>query len=341
MLLAALAAASLLSCNKEDVVAPSGKTPIGFHCDDVWTKALVSEPEDLQEKGFVVYAKGTFSGTEESYDFNRNVTWGTVDGVTGWNYNDPEYWLPTCTYDFRAYYPAAFPATIDKTGLSFTSFIIGPQYGAQQDILMASAQRSTADIATAGKTVAFKFSHLLSNLNVTLKVEQEYRDEVVTDSNGDVVIDEEGNPVTEKVPYNVIDAKVKAVAFTGVAQAADFNGSWQEHRNTTSIGDNMDSPIEVTPTGVSIFDEGLLAIPQTIRTGDVMLYILADVVPPTGGTKPMSWNLKIPAGTWAPNTKYNYIATLTADFNIEFEEPKVESWGQGQISSGTGTVIIR
>ena len=233
------------------------------------------------------------------------------------------------------------PAIIAETGLSFTSFTIAPQYGNQKDILMASAQRATSEIATEGSTVPLSFSHLLSNLNVTLKVEQELRDEVQTDAQGNIITDANGEPVIIQVPYNVIDAKVKAVAFTGVSATADYNGSWVGHRSTTSIGDNMDSPIEVTPEGVGIFDEGLLAIPQTINAGDVSLYILADVVPPTGGTKPMSWTLKIPQSSWAPNTKYNYVATLTADFSIEFEEPKVESWGQEQISGGTGTVIIR
>ena len=104
MLLAALAAASLLSCNKEEVAAPSDKTAIGFHSKDVWTKALVSGIDDLKndEEGFVVYAHGTFDGTGESYNFKRNVTW---DGA-GWNYENLEYWLPTCSYDFHAYYPA-------------------------------------------------------------------------------------------------------------------------------------------------------------------------------------------------------------------------------------------
>ena len=339
MLLAALAAASLLSCNKEEVAAPAGKTAIGFHSKDVWTKALVSGVNDLKGEGFVVYAKGTFSGTKDTYYFNRDVKWSTVDGVAGWNYENLEYWLPTCTYDFRAYFPAQFPATsINKEDFSFTGFTIEPQYGKQQDILVANVHRSTSEIATLGSTVPFSFSHLLSNLNVTLKVAPMEIEKV--DENGNSVDeDNDGNPDMEII--EALDVRVKAVAFTGVTQTADYNGSWVEHRSTTSIGDNMDSSIEVTLEGVGIFDEGLLAIPQTINAGDVSLYILADVVPPTGGTKPMSWTLKIPQSSWAPNTKYNYVATLTADFSIEFEEPKVESWGQEQVSTGTGTVIIR
>lgn len=342
ILITALIAVTLLSCAKQDLVV-EGKNVIGFHSKEVWTKALVSGVTDLQndEDGFMVYAIGTFDGSGEFYNFKRNVKWTTVDGVKGWNYADLEYWLPTCTYDFRAYYPADFPATIDENGMSFTSYTIDPQCGNQKDILHATAQRATEDIVTEGSTVPLSFMHLLSNLNVTLKVEQKYRDEVQTDADGNIITDANGNQVVIRVPYNVIDAKVKAVAFEGVTETADYNGAWVEHRNTTSIGNNLELPIEVTPEGVRIFNDGLLAIPQTINSGDVSLYILADVVPPTGGTKPMSWNLKIPEITWAPNTKYNYVATLTADFSIEFEEPKVEGWGQEQISTGTGTVIIR
>ncbi len=338
MLLAALAAASLLSCNKEDVAAPSDKTAIGFHSKDVWTKALVSDANDLKGEGFAVYAKGTFSGTEDTYYFNRDVNWSTVDGVAGWNYDDLEYWLPTCTYDFRAYYPAEFPATINQEDFSFSEFELAPQYEEQQDILVASEQRATADIETQGRNVAFSFTHLLSYLNVTLKVEQDYRDEVQTDEEGNEMLDEEGKPITIRVPFNIIDANIKAIAFTGVTKTADYNGTWTNHTSTISIGDNMETPVAVTPEGVGFFDEGLLAIPQTINSGDVMLFILADIVLPTGGTKPMEWNLRIPAITWAPNTKYHYTAVLTADFSIEFEEPKVEGWQQEQMS---GIVIIR
>lgn len=337
MLFAVFAVAMLLSCNKEEGTVES-KHAIGFHSQDVWTKALVSGANDLKDEGFVVYAKGTFTGTGESYKFSRDVAWTTVDGVAGWNYENLEYWLPACTYDFRAYYPASFPATISEEDFSFSEFELAPQYEEQQDILIASAQRATADIETEGRTVAFNFTHLLSCLNVTLKVEQDYRDEVQTDDEGNEMFDEEGNPITIRVPFNVIDANIKAIAFTGVTKIADYNGTWTNHTGTISIGDNMETPVAVTPEGVGFFDEGLLAIPQTINSGDVMLYILADIVLPTGGTKPMEWNLRIPAVTWAPNTKYHYTAVLTADFSIEFEEPKVESWQQEQMS---GIVIIR
>ena len=336
MLIAALAVASLLSCNKEDVAAPSDKTAIGFHSKDVWTKALVSGVDDLKndEKGFVVYAKGTFDGTGESYSFNRNVTWNK--GTEEWNYENLEYWLPTCSYDFHAYYPAEFPATIAETGLSFTSFTIAPQYGNQKDILMASAQRATADIAAEGSTVPLSFSHLLSNLNVTLMVAPVEREKV--DEEGNPVLGADGKPEIEII--DALDADLTAVAFNGVAQTADYNGTWTGHGSSTAVGGNMSPAVPVTIGGVSVFGEdGLLAIPEGFETGKVKLYISANITMPDGAQMSKVWNLDVPGTTWLPNTKYRYTATLTADFNIEFDEPQVESWGEEQMNSGT--VIIR
>lgn len=330
MLIAAIAAASFLSCTKEENAA-TGNHAIGFRSNDVWTKAMVSDADGLKNGGFHVYAQGTFAGTNETYRFDRHVTF--TDG--GWNYENLEYWLPTCKYIFRAYYPADL--TVSETGDAIQGFELESQYGNQSDVLMATEERSTAQIETAGTTVPLTFKHLLSNLNVTLKVKQDSRDKVDADGNP---VDENNDGKPDQELVNVLDAKVKAVAFNGVAQKANYSGTnWVEHTGSMAVGDNLNPVVDVTAGGVSIFGEdGLLAIPETLAAGDVSLYILADITLPTGTTMQKEWTLNLDAITWDPNTKYNYVATLTADFNIEFEEPKVESWGQEQMS---GTVIIR
>ena len=273
MLIAALAAASILSCTKEEKVA-TGANAIGFHCTDVWTKAMVSGEADMQEEGFQVYAHGTFEGSGETYTFSRHVT----HSLDGWNYTDTEYWLPTCGYTFRAYFPASLESLISEVSLDeykIQGYEIASQYGKQQDILMAEAARTTAQaLGGDGTTVPLTFRHLLSNLNVTLKVATD--DYPVFDENDNPVLDENGEPVMETIV--LLNADVKAVAFTGVAQKADYNGAWTNHTGYASVGDNMQSPVRVTPEGVKIFGEdGLLAIPETLADGDVSLYILADI----------------------------------------------------------------
>ena len=322
MLMAAFAAVSLLSCSKEDNVVV-GESPIGFYCSDVWTKAMVSQESDMYNEGFQVYAHAEFDESGEIFDFNKKVTYNLTDG---WNYNNQkqEYWLPRCSYTFRAYYPSSLTSIIDDQS-AIKGFEITPEYGEQQDILMASASRTTAQTLTDGSAINFNFQHILSNINVILKVDQVERDGV----------DEDGNPIKEKV--NAIEADVKAVRLVGVARKADYINGWVNHSGSASVGVNVSEAIPVTADGVSIFENGLLAIPQTVN-GDVSLYILADITLPTGTKMQKQWNPTLPDRTWNANTKYNYTVKLTAEFNIEFEEPKVETWAQEQMS---GTVVIR
>lgn len=340
MLFSALLAVGMLSCSKEEAIDTKGKTPIAFHCMNVQTKAQISSADDMKADGFGVYAHATFEKdgaalSDAVYSFNRTVNFSETEG---WNYTNPEYWLPNGSYTFRAYYPADFPATISetsKTEYSFTGYEIASQYGTQTDILMATDNRKTSEVAEKGTKVLFSFNHLLSNVNLKLKVNTTEREKV--DENGEPVVDSNGNNVMETIPE--LDADIRAMAFTGVAQKADYvNGSWTNHSGTTAVGDNLSTAIRVTPEGVLIFDEGLLTIPRTIDNGTVRVYILADITLPNGTTMEKEWNLTVPAITWNPGVKYTYTATLTAEFNIEFSEPEVETWGEDPMS---GTVIIR
>ena len=319
MLIAAFAAALFLSCTKEDDQALAGKHAIGFQSADVWTKALVSSATDLRAEGFHVYAYGTFDGTGETYSFNRDVTFSDIEG---WNYENTEYWLPTCTYTFRAYYPAYLSSKVKETSsdtFAIEGFEIDPQYGNQQEILMASVYDRTID---DGKVVDFEFNRLLSNLNVKLRVKDE---------------DEDGEPD--------VGVKVKAVAFRGIAQKANYTKpedadtyQWMEHSGTTAVGGNMDVVLNVSSESVL---EGLLAIPQNINNG-MTLFILTEITLPNQTVIEKQFDLKIPdTYDWEPGKKYSYTAELSADFNITFKEPKVESWGDEQMDGVNGVVIIK
>ena len=312
MLIAAIAAASILSCTKEENAA-TGNHAIGFRSNDVWTKAMVSGEDGLKNGGFHVYAQGTFDGTGGTYRFDRHVTF--TDG--GWNYKNLEYWLPTCSYVFRAYYPADL--TVSKTGDAIQGFELESQYGTQTDVLMATASRSTAQIETAGTTVPLTFKHLLSNLDVKLTVESMQVDGVNT---------------------NAINANILAVAFSGTSRTADYkNGSWINHTGDLSVGDNMSGNVTLSwEKETSIFPNGLLVIPEELGHGDVTLYILANIGLPNGITMEKRWTLPVPEIEWEPGRRYTYTAKLTQTFNIEFDEPSVETWHGAPLS---GTVIIR
>lgn len=329
-------AVGIMSCSKEDF--GSSKHPIGFHCAGTGTKAFV-DTDNIKTEGnaFKVFAHIDFTEAGTTSSFDRVVTYSSADGGK-WEYEVEQYWLPGASYTFRAYYPADFPATISetsKTEYAISGYEISSQYGTQNDILMATANRKTSEVAEDGTTVLFSFNHLLSNVNLILKVNTTEREKV--DENGDPVLDSNGNNVMETIP--ALDATIRAMAFIGVTQKADYiNGSWTNHSGTTAIGDNLSNTLDVTPEGVMIFDKGLLTIPRENENGTVQIYILADITLPNGTSMEKEWNLPLPAITWEPGIKYTYTATLTAEFNIEFTEPEVESWGK---DPAKGTVIIR
>ena len=317
MLIAAIAAASILSCTKEENAA-TGNHAIGFRSNDVWTKAMVLGEDGLKNGGFHVYAQGTFDGTGGTYRFDRHVTF--TDG--GWNYKNLEYWLPTCSYVFRAYYPADLP--VSKTGDAIQGFELESQYGTQTDVLMATASKKTSEIKNEeDKTVKLTFMHLLTRLDVKLRVEE-----------SDVDEDEDGKNDPK------IKALVKAVAFRGVAQKADYNSveGWKNLSGAIAIGGNITE--ELNTTGVSMFKNGLLAIPQNVDS-DVTLFILTDITLPNGNVIEKQFDLKLPASNWTAGSSYIYTALLSENFNITFNEPKVESWGDEQMDGVDGIVIIK
>jgi hypothetical protein len=75
---------------------------------------------------------------------------------------------------------------------------------------------------------------------------------------------------------------------------------------------------------------------------NVYLYVLADITLPTGQKMMKSWNLPLSGieecPEWEKNKKYIYKATLSAEADIEFEEPIVQPWIQGE---STGVIIPR
>lgn len=317
--------ATVLSCNKSTTDPDPQQGPaIVFSPADNWTKAVIPSGDEgiaaLQqdERGFKVWS--WFQGTTSGPMFGVGGTDVKYNG-SAWDYEDKKYWM-NGTYDFAAVYPSTVsgtyaPETSGSTPvLKVTNFDVTDQ----DDLLVAF--NNDIDGNNHPESVELSFQHTLANLNVQLHVAQEIIDDVI---------------------FNVIEAEVREISFYGISKKADYiEDDWTNHSTETiEIGKVLPTRVTLTGDYQTILDEGILAIPQELSES-VYLYILADITLPTGQKMQKSWDFPLSGieecPRWEKNVKYTYKAILTAEADIEFEEPSVQPWVQGE---STGVIIPR
>ncbi len=132
------------------------------------TRASLTTSQNLTESPFAVYGDMIYSGNQSgTVIFNGSEVFH--DG-TDWKYADTQYWFPNHEHSFVAYHPANAPCLSDiqyqNSQLQFTYKYPVENYAAANDVVVASHRRKY----TEGKTdaVCFTFSHILSNINVTV-----------------------------------------------------------------------------------------------------------------------------------------------------------------------------
>jgi hypothetical protein len=328
---------AIAACTKTDIkpnddltngLNPSSGAPIAFETKDAFTKAVINNKADLEVEGNAFRVWGWFQGTTSGAMFETAGTPVTYakdeNGNLNWTYTPPRYWM-NGTYDFAAVYPSTFSGTYKPSDENSTAPVLTVKdfdITKQDDLLVAYNKGIQGAGRTANDAVNLTFQHVLSSLNVQFCVDQ-------------VNID--------GVDVNVIEAEVREIYFNGVSRKGEYVGDeWTNHSTeTTRIGQVLSTRMTLTGDYQTILEEGLLAIPQEMKTG-VSLYILADITLPTGQKMQKSWDLPlsdIPECTeWEKGKKYLYKATLTAEADIEFEEPSVQLWIQGE---STGIIIPR
>lgn len=317
-----------------------------FSVTSVDSKAYIDGENILTEgnsfKVYAYYTKG-FEKVEGQYvldtdatfdSFNDLVTYSSVTEnstpVKKWVSSSDHYWEASAFYKFRAYFPGNFPATITDTDAStpsFRGYSIEPMPDDQVDILIAETNLSFDDVFEKGTNgqpdkinpVPLKFRHLLSKIYLQVRMD----DELVSSN---------------------FEADILAAAFRGVTRTANYSGEdWVGYTGTTDVGMNFTPAKVLTPDNnlVSVFEDGILVIPQEVTAGVVTAYIHAVLPIGTEGKtieRPIEIILPASSPAWEPGKQYTYTATITADYNIEFSTPTVALWEGGSTS---GTVVIR
>ncbi len=299
--LVALALLALTACEKEPASVHDGERyPILFGNYETRATAGLN---DLKANGFKVYAY--FKGnTGNSHTFVKDVTYSSAQNV--WGYEGLEYWIPGATYWFKAFYPtepSAGTLTVDNTSSTQSFTIADFDISEQEDIMVATAERTVADGAkfptTGSSVVDLDFQHLLACVAI-------------------------------EVTSEVDDVLVKSLSLGGIDNMGDYDGTTWSADNTTSIDINSGITLDNSQEYTDLTNGGILVIPQEVK--GIELVVVAN----------KEYRIEIPADktpSWDKGTKYTYKLTIKKN-NITFVDnaPYTEEWDS---ESATGSVIIK
>lgn len=185
-ILAVLALASVVACNKSEVleVAPQKAISFGNPFVENATKAIdpsLTHGDNGTFTSFNVYGTLTNTGNVTTNIFNGVEVVKATDadhtiGATGtWYYNSSsvQYWIPGNTYNFVAVANAT-KVNVDAANNNMPTTIEYTADGTTDLLYTKAPVTKTPDVASFDETVAFTFDHLLSK--VVFKFTNKYAD---------------------------------------------------------------------------------------------------------------------------------------------------------------------
>lgn len=315
-LLTAAAAAMVLalgSCAKTEVTDVPDSRYIGF--DNAYignpTKAVTEINKDNIQKFYV------FGGTQAESDLFENVE---VTKVTnGWDYLNHKEWKPTTEYRFAAYYNDASLTSTDNVSfdyasgaLTFTDFESSPNH--QVDLLYDDLIYTSKAEGVANDKVQFNFRHLLSIVKFTFK--SGFGEGVTV-----TVSNMEFYGMKTKGTVTPTDAEVVWVSTTPISEGNGFMLFSERNEKNSAVA------------AETAYDN-CIVMPQTFSDNQTMVAKFTVTLTGEGlddVTTTKEITAYLPADTWKPGFRYNYVATISGQTMnyIEFDAPLVSDWDEG------------
>lgn len=222
--LAMVVAATLASCNNDEIVNEAPKTPITFGNTFVENATRAIDNTYSNENPFTsfkVYGAVKSSTIQNAQTVNifKGVDVTSSNGV--WSYNETykQYWVADCSYEFAA----IVDGTVPDNGYDANGMPISITYDAsgQKDLCYAETTAGTGydAVPTSGvndeKKVNFTFNHLLSKAQFTAK------NTILTN--------------TENIQYTYQVKNVKITnAYKNAIYTIDEPSSWGNHASDKS-----------------------------------------------------------------------------------------------------------
>ena len=294
--LAATAAMTVAGCASSSTDEPQpadDRQEMRFAVNDVSSRALATN-STLATQGAAFDVWGQMVRTQPTGGTRIKV----FDGVTvtrtatDWTYDNPQYWFPGFTYDFKAIYSAGENLTTtysDDGSLTVSDFDATKGV----DLLFANETRVCPEAAADGTTtpmgtVDLKFRQQLSRVTFGVRTDDRY-------TGGD----------------NVRKIVVDAIEVTGVNGAATLNiaadgkTSWSIAADAAKAvySNSSDGGITLTNDYQDLFpgDKVILAIPQTLNGVKVKVSYHYTV----GSLGDVSTEINL-NGTWEAGKSYRY-----------------------------------
>ncbi len=313
VLFLALAAVAVMSCSESEEIENAGqkaKIKLGTVVGTT-TRAAVTDLTELQKVGFTVYAYNT-GGTKmasvttvdamKEFMTDVRVTYeASAWSLTGGTY----YWPMTDNLQFFAYgNPGTGALTYNKPAAgaiypSITYTVAG--VAAQTDLVAAKVADATKE-SNAGSGVSLKFSHILTQINFTVKA------------------------------ADALTYKLKTLTISGVHDKGtyDFDDSiWKSQEGTATYAHTIDAgALEVNTTGVEV-NAAWMLMPQEldanakinvtydIYENDILLDAVTSAID-LDGTQ-----------AWGEGKKIRYTLTLANKAAKVTFVPEVGPWNTG------------
>ena len=326
IILATLAAASLVACAQEDVVYNNDNNAIKFDNAFVGNTTKAIDPsittDDLD--AFLVYGttEGDHTNAEVINIFNAEAVKLNTYGA-GWNYVEEktQYWIPGNKYNFAAIVNDGLDnvkVSTDVNGMP-TSVV----YAANgTDLLYARSSQDIVGLASGNQPVAFTFDHLLS------KVKFSFKNETATSTD------------TEKYTYRVTNIEMTGTYAEATCALDTYtwtknndNVATTNYGHIVAVGDNAnEEAVKVGPESTYYSNNENLVIPGTYNVNikcQIELLIgnqVADVIAYDHNVN----NLTLQLGV-----AYNFVLTGKLGEPIKFTVTKVNEWNDPAVSVGT------
>lgn len=252
-----------------------------------------------------------FNGDEVKYNSSTN----------GWEYSNTQYWFPNYEYSFVAVHPATLLSTpqYSDSQLSFTYTLPSDNNNAT-DILIATHRRECGNYQQGTtEPVRFKFSHILSLINIALSLDDSSmgEDELLQFHKL------EFSGLNDKATFNIASASLQTNSQTDDSVVEMTS---QESENKLTVG--FDTPVIVTNHGntVSFFDDSdaLIMLPQTFAATSNAQLVLTYTV--NDDTTERQVTIPLRDMKWESGKSYAYKITLTID-KMELEvETTITDW---------------